>query len=162
MKQIKYNVLKGQEGFTLLEVLIALGIFSIGVLAVFAMQTNSMGRSGKAIKSNLAAFWAQDLSEDLLRLPYGDTKLDTVSTSTGGTLHQRTEGPYTIKWAVFSSSENGKKINDFSSIKDDPLFLRSNKMRNLANLQVNSKLVVVYVSHPLGQSARLIFTKPNL
>ena len=162
MQYERHNAKMRQEGFTLLEVLMAMGIFSIGVLAVFAMQTNSMGRSGKAIKSNQAAFWAQDISEDLLRLPFNDSRLDTVSSSAGGTLHQRTEGPYTIKWAVFSSAENDKKIDDFSTISADLLFSKANKTKILANLQANSKLVVVHVSHPLGQAAHLVFTKPNL
>jgi len=152
---------RAENGFTLIEVMMALAIFSIGVLAVFAMQTNSMGRSSSAVKSNQAGFWAQDIAEKLLRLPYNDARLNTVSSVAGGLINQQIEGPYTVTWAVFSSAENSAKINDFAAIRNNPMFAKVNKTNTLANLSANSKMVMVHVSHPLGQEARVVFIKPN-
>ena len=61
-----------QAGFTLIESLIAMAIFTIGILGLFGMQT-------AAIKENLAAnnittgsTWAVDQVEQLINLPYND------------------------------------------------------------------------------------------
>ena len=157
-----HSTKRTEGGFTLIEVMMALAIFSVGVLAVFAMQTNSMGRSSSAVKSNQAGFWAEDKAEELMSLPYNDPQLDTVGSAAGGLIKQQTEGPYTVTWAVFSSAENGAKINDYATIQNNPLFARANKTKVLANLGTNSKMVMIHVSHPLGQEARIVFIKPNL
>lgn len=70
-----------QDGFTLIETLMAMAIFTIGILGLFGMQT-------AAIKENLAAnaitigpTWATDRVERLLAMDYSDDGLDkTVDT----------------------------------------------------------------------------------
>ncbi len=63
---------KQQAGFTLIETLIAMAIFTIGILGLFGMQT-------AAIKGNLAAnnittgsTWAAEQVEQLISLKYTD------------------------------------------------------------------------------------------
>jgi prepilin-type N-terminal cleavage/methylation domain-containing protein len=63
------------KGFTLIEVLIGLAIFSIGILGVAAMQisaTNGNSLAGR-ITSNMT--WAFDRVEELMALPYTDAAL---------------------------------------------------------------------------------------
>lgn len=145
-----------------MEVMMAMAIFSIGVLAVFAMQTTSMSRSSSAVKSNQAGFWAQDYVEDLMCLSYNDTRLDTVSSVAGGLIRQNTEGPYTVTWAVFSSGENGTSINSYANIQNNAMFANVDTAQLLLNLQANAKVVMVNVTHPLGEEVRVVFIKPNI
>lgn len=81
---MKTTTLTQQNGFTLIEVLMAMAIFTIGILGLFGMQT-------AAIKENLAAnsittgsAWAMDKVEQLLSLDYDDPALlDGAGTTSG-------------------------------------------------------------------------------
>ena len=63
-------ITKNQSGFTLLEVLIALFIFSIGILGVNAMQLTSIQGNGKANRITQASNVAADRIEQFLSTPY--------------------------------------------------------------------------------------------
>jgi type IV pilus modification protein PilV len=65
-----------QHGFTLLEVMIALAIFAIGILAVSAMQINSINVNAGARMQTEATSVASDAMERLLALPYDHSQLD--------------------------------------------------------------------------------------
>ena len=70
------NILNNRSGFTLLEVLIALFIFSIGILGVNAMQLTSIQGNGKANRITGASNIAADRIEQILSMPYdSDTNL---------------------------------------------------------------------------------------
>ncbi len=87
--------MKAQQGFTLLEVIIAISILAVGLLAVAAMQTSALKATAGAYKTTEATKWAQDRMELLLSLPYGDSLLSEGS-------HTVTSPPpgYTITWSV--------------------------------------------------------------
>ena len=104
-----------QQGFSLIEVLIALTVFSIGILAVASMQTTATGGNAKAHYISEATGWAVDRMEVLLNLDYDDPLLaDSAGTNagtaglndgaTGGTTADgsvtSTDGKYTISWNV--------------------------------------------------------------
>lgn len=63
------------NGFTLIEVLIAMAIFSIGILAVGAMQLSSTNGSTSARIFTESSVWTQDNVEMLMQLPYDDPQL---------------------------------------------------------------------------------------
>ncbi len=150
-----------QAGFSVVEVLIAMVIFLIGILPIVAMQVSSMSRSGSTVKSNQAGFYAVDLAENLLKLPYDDSNLDTVDSLTA--LKQQAEGPYTVTWAVFDENMNTNTINSLpAAIVNNAIFSLSNKAQVLGNIPPNTKIVMVNVTHPLGENARLTFIKPNI
>jgi len=65
------------QGFSLIEVLIAIAIFSIGLLAVASMQSTSIDSSSSAMVQTEVASWAADRVEALMALPYHDSALDT-------------------------------------------------------------------------------------
>lgn len=58
------------EGFTLIEVIVALAVLTIGVLAVNAMQTASVRGNATSQRLTLATTWGQDITERIISLPY--------------------------------------------------------------------------------------------
>ncbi len=85
-----------ERGFTLIEVLIAVAIFSIGILGVGTMQLRSTGGNTNARIGTEASIWAQDRVETLMLLPYTHADLDPGA-------HQVIEGAglYTVDWTVY-------------------------------------------------------------
>lgn len=65
----------GEGGFTLIEVIIAISILTIGLLAVASMQTAAIQGNFFAYRTSEATTLAQDRLEYLLSLPYGDALL---------------------------------------------------------------------------------------
>ena len=58
------------RGFSLLEVVVAMGIFSVGILAIAGLQVMATSGNAKARFSTEAAILAQDVSERLLSMDY--------------------------------------------------------------------------------------------
>jgi prepilin-type N-terminal cleavage/methylation domain-containing protein len=61
-----------EEGFTLIEVLVAIALFTVGVLATLSMQSSVIKTYGLARNSTEATTFASDLLERLNSLPYND------------------------------------------------------------------------------------------
>ena len=97
-KENKFKSSYKERGFTLIEILIAMAIFSIGILAVGSMQLRSTGGNTNARIGTEASVWAQDRVETLMLLPY--THLD-LSVGGHGPLN---EGGYQIDWTVYDST----------------------------------------------------------
>ena len=91
--------LKKEDGFTLIEVLIALTIFAVGLLAVAAMQTSAIKMNSNAGKLTNLSTWGMDKIEELSALPYSDPLLDSA-----GNPHQEISGDYTISWTVIDDN----------------------------------------------------------
>lgn len=101
----------GNQGYTLIEVLIAIAIFSIGFLAVAAMQTTSVKGNASARRATEATALAENQIERLLELPYDDNDLDPALNP-----HEATQGPYTINWNVTDSDLDTDGVNDAKTI----------------------------------------------
>jgi type IV pilus assembly protein PilV len=71
----KTQFVKGNTGFTLIEVLIAMAIFSIGILGVAALQSGSIRGNTSARGVTDIAVIATDWLEMLRSLPYDDDAL---------------------------------------------------------------------------------------
>ena len=71
--------LKKEDGFTLIEVLIALTIFAVGLLAVAAMQNSAILMNSNAGKLTNLSTLAMDQIEKLSALPYTDPALNAGS-----------------------------------------------------------------------------------
>jgi type IV pilus modification protein PilV len=83
------------RGFSLIEVLIAIAIFSIGMLAVASMQIRSINLNASAQMQSEATALAVEWLERLKMLPYDHANLDEVNNP-----HQDQFGSYTIRWEV--------------------------------------------------------------
>lgn len=97
-----------EEGFTLLEVIVAISILTIGILAVASMQISSIRGNSFAGAVTGGTTWAGDQVERLMALPYDHNDLDQAQNP-----HQATEGRYTINWNVTDDTPmtNTKTIN---------------------------------------------------
>ena len=100
-------MMKEQNGFTLLEVIIALCIFSIGLLAVASMQMSAIKGNHFSGTLTEATNWAADQMETLMSLPY-DADPDLVA----GDHTSPQEDIYTIAWNVLddATTNNTKTI----------------------------------------------------
>lgn len=58
------------KGFTLIEVMIAMVIFAVGILSVAAMQTNATRGNTSANRATRSFIWCSDRMEVLKSLPY--------------------------------------------------------------------------------------------
>jgi type IV pilus modification protein PilV len=74
-----------QAGFTLIEVLIVIAIFSIGILGAMAMQTSAVGTNATTRKSTLAVEYATDTMERLMQInPSLDDKFNVDDDDVNG------------------------------------------------------------------------------
>ncbi len=79
MKKKYIRIANEQKGFTILEVLIAISILTVGLLAVATMQVSAI--RGNSLSSNVtgALALAEDKMEYLLGINYNDASLqDTI------------------------------------------------------------------------------------
>ena len=81
-----------QEGFTLIEVMVALTVFTIGILALGALQISSIRGNHTSSAFSEAATLASDRMEKLIHAPYDHADLSGE--------HTETQGLYTLSWAV--------------------------------------------------------------
>ena len=84
-------------GFTLLEILIAISILTVGLLGVASMQVSAIRANAFASAQTEAATAGMDCIEKLMRLPYDDANLLVT-----GNPHTDSAPPagYTINWNV--------------------------------------------------------------
>ena len=112
-----------QAGFTLLEVLIAVVIFTIGILSVNAMQISSINGNSAANIVSESTSWGSDRVESMLAMAYGDAALsdgdadgdaglNDIDANADGSLTSP-DGRYSIFWNVSDNSPfiGAKTIN---------------------------------------------------
>ncbi|MGD2097964.1 MAG: type IV pilus modification protein PilV [Desulfobacterales bacterium] len=105
------------RGFTLIEVLIAMAIFAIGIMAVTTMQMRSINQNASARMQTEATTLAADWMERLLALPYDDPWLDEAASP-----YEIQSGPYTIR----------------CTIEEDPAYLALNLPIKQIEIQVTN------------------------
>ncbi len=117
MRGAEMNEKQSREaGFTLLEVIIAISILTVGLLAVATMQTAAIRGNDAAYRITESATWAQDRLEFLMALPYDNSALDN---GTGKTDPMTTPANYTITYDVVNGPiANTKRITVMASRND--------------------------------------------
>ncbi|MBN1906742.1 MAG: prepilin-type N-terminal cleavage/methylation domain-containing protein [Deltaproteobacteria bacterium] len=86
------RILYEQKGFTILEVLIAISILTVGLLAVASMQVSAI--RGNHLSSNVtcALALAEDKMEYLLGIDYNDASLQDIIPGNNANLDTTTTG----------------------------------------------------------------------
>ncbi len=125
---------KNEQGFTLIEVVIALGVLGFGILAMFSMQV--FGIRGNAIANKITheVAWSSNGFERLIDLDFEDVALSNkypdLSTDVDTTLYDVTWGstndtPITGMMTVtvkIASKVDGKYVElDFVRVDEDAL-----------------------------------------
>ena len=100
-----------ERGFTFVEVLIVIAIFSIGVLAVAIMQVAAINTNASARMSGEATALAANQVEALMTLNYDHADLNPATNP-----HEIVEGAYTVTWNVTESDIDGDGSNDSKTI----------------------------------------------
>ena len=99
------------SGFTFVELLVVLAIFTIAVLAIAAMQITSINTNASARMSGEASALAANQLEALMVLPYNHSDLNPASSP-----FEVVSGPYTVKWEVMLFDIDGDLTNDSKTI----------------------------------------------
>ena len=90
MKSVANNIRakkrEGEQGFTLLEVIIAMCILTIGILAVASMQLSAIRGNSSAIGLTEAVDIGQEKLEELIQLPLTDPQLADTNGDMGAGL----------------------------------------------------------------------------
>jgi len=74
-----------QDGFSLVEVLIAVFILSVGVMALTSMQTVAIKGNAAASRISSSSSWAADRIEQIFALDYDDLQDNESADGTSGT-----------------------------------------------------------------------------
>jgi len=115
----------GIKGFTLMELLIAIAIFSIGILAVAKLHISSVGHNTNSRIYTEAASFGVGQIEELMNLPYDhidlsydseDPNLRTIHPINGPVV----QGIYTMDWQVTGQVTDNdlSDSNDIDMVKE--------------------------------------------
>lgn len=107
LKQAAKTDKNNNQGFTLVEILIAMAIFSIGILAVTAMQITAINSNASARKITDVTTLAEDRLERLMALPWNDPDLAPANNP-----HQVAADGYTAEWNITDTDLDGDGNND--------------------------------------------------
>ncbi len=137
-----------EKGFTLLEVIVAISILTIGLLAVASMQVSAIKGNTLAFGITEATSWASDQTEKLTVLPYdhadlqdtdgdGASGLENASEATDDNPnHPPTHGKYKVYWnvAVDDTADGTKTVNVIVAWTDHGI-QKSISIRNIVTSQ---------------------------
>jgi len=133
-----------QRGFTLIEVLIAMAIFSIGILGVGTMQISSTSGNTSARIRTEASIWGQDLVETLMLRPYTDPLL-TPGNHPPPVIPGTVAGNYQMRWTVWD--DTGSVTGAVTTVL------------NGTTPSTNTKIIEVTITGRGNRSSTVVFVK---
>lgn len=99
--RLNVNKAENEKGFSLIEIMISLSIFAVGILAISSLQIGSINTNAKARRTVEAVAIAQEQVETLMTSNYAD-----VNTTGPITLNT----PYRVSWTVAAPVLNTKDV----------------------------------------------------
>lgn len=134
LKKRKVGLLfSGEEGFTLIEVIVALAILTIGILSVNAMQTASIRGNMTASDITIASTWAADMVEQIFGMDYENDPVcyeeddnpvylrDYTADGTAGLDDMANEADSNLCGVDYSYSPDGLYKIDWNVAEDFPM-----------------------------------------
>ncbi len=109
-------VSRTDDGFTLIEILIAMSIFAVRILAVATMQTTAINGNSSARKHTEASICLSDQVETLMTLTYKAPELDEDDPHTA-VAGQEGRTTYTTGWVV-ETKDDFKRVTVTVNWKD--------------------------------------------
>lgn len=109
--QIRHR-LASEKGFSLIECMVAMAVFSIGILAVMGLQFSAISANGGARKISDVLVMAEDQLENFMSLPYNSTELDPALNP-----HRVDAGGYSMVWTVAMEDLDGNGTDDAKHIQ---------------------------------------------
>ena len=116
------TIIKNQNGFTLIEAMIAMMVLAVGILAINTMHISSTRGNASANKLTIAGSTGENIYETLTNQSYSDTVFDagahTISELTGFVL---TGSISAASWNVtqWSNTDTVDNDNDGDTDEDD-------------------------------------------
>lgn len=95
------GIAENEKGFSMIEILISLTIFAIGLLAISSLQIGSINSNARSRRAVAAVAIAQEQVETLMTSNYAD-----VTTSGPTTVNTR----YNVAWTVATPVANTKDV----------------------------------------------------
>lgn len=148
LNTLKIKLSADNEGFTLIETLVAMVILVMGIFALYSMQITSIRYNATASAITTSSTWATDRIEQLLALPYNDPQLvdgaplgaaglnDTTATADGQAVSP--DGRYTIFWNVAPFMAPNPGAPSYSTVKALRIIVQHN------DLGINKQTVMNY------------------
>lgn len=102
---------KTDSGFSLIEILIALSIFAIGLLAVATLQVSANLDSRNSADITQASNLASGQLEEIMHLPFLHSALDPASNP-----HSRSSGKFLIQWLVTDTDLNSDGVFESKTV----------------------------------------------
>ena len=118
--------LHNDQGFSLLEVVIALAIFSISIIALYTIQTRTITQNATASRITTGSTWASETIEELISEDYDEVKdtdadgVNGLSDKTLGTADDKKvspDGVYTVLWNVAGTDAIGYPLPNTKTIR---------------------------------------------
>jgi type IV pilus assembly protein PilV len=118
--------LRNERGFTLLEVIMAVSILTIGLLAVASMQISAMKgntismnytESTEMVQDRVEKLLIRDLSDALLLDNTGDRVDGLDDTGANADLNDISNPKYNVYWNVAEDWSGGKELNGVNTIR---------------------------------------------
>ena len=102
LKSIK-NINKDQSGFTLLETVIGVAIFSIGLLGIYVFQSVSIDSNSLAQTATENTHFAMQTVEDIFAMDWDSNATQPTAAIT----EPRDGGDYQVTWEITENPEPG-------------------------------------------------------
>ena len=145
-----------QEGFTLVEAIVAMFVLVVGVLSLYSMQIVSMQGNGTAMELTLASTWAGARIERLLSLPYTDTAFDNPGSAKDKAKADNglndTGALGTDDAAVGSETSPDGRYTIFWNVADEQLFAKLKTIR----------VIVLYQDRSVQKQVAMDYVKASM
>jgi prepilin-type N-terminal cleavage/methylation domain-containing protein len=145
-------------GFTLIEVIIAMGILSVGIIAMYSMQVTGIQGNATASRITTEATWAADQVEKMVAMAYLDTPLS--DTDSDGTNKDNNLDGIDDSGKNFGLDDVGTEA-DGSDVTSDGLYTVFWNVAEDVPIKNSKQISIIVQSTKDSKIVRLLYMKSN-